>query len=495
MTSLWTLAPEKTTYPSLDQDTDADVVILGAGITGLSTAIRLADAGRSVVVLEARSVGAGSTGGSTGNLYSTLSGGLTTVYEKWDTAMLRTVIDARRRAVDAIEQLVERFDIDCEFHRRPLYRLVSADDELALRTLGRERALHETAGYVVQPADITLGTLTFQDGFMLADQAQFNPFAYLQGLAAAASALGVRIFEHSPAESMRRRGQTVHTAHAAVHARHVVHATHTPKGVHLSQTMMVPSLEYGTAARTQSEAGGEGIFWIADDQVSLRGYRHGDDFYLLAVGEKHKTGEHGDAVNHHEILYRYLAKRFPDVSAPTHGWSAQQFKAPDGLPLIGPSPMAEEHYIATGFAADGLVWGMVAAEVITAHINGETVPYDDAFSARRFTPLKSASSWAEESVHAGKHMIMDHLSHQDELDDLAPGSGRVVRHEGNKLAVYRDPQGDLTALSAICPHLKCVVHWNHSAGTWDCPCHGSRFDIHGKVLDGPACDALKPMNI
>lgn len=496
MSTLWALSEIETGYPRLDREIDTEVVVIGAGITGLTTALCLAEAGKKVVVLEARRIGDSNTGRSTGNLYSSQSSGLANLLDKWDEETVRDVVAARARGVDAIEELVSRFHIECEFHRRPLYRLIGSGAGRAVEQLERERAAHRAAGFDLFEAREALGDGPVHDGFRIDDQAQFNPLRYIQSLAGAVAELGVPIFEQSRVTEVDHGGGVVRTEAGVVRARQVVHATHTPKGINLLQTAMTPSLEYGVAAPIAEAARVDGIFWLMDESLSIRGYRHGERSYLVAVGEKHKTGEDGERTDQFDTLYRALQARFP-VEARSHQWSAQQFSARDGLPCIGQSPLVANAYVATGFGADGLVWGTVAAEIIADHITGRDNRWRKRFSARRFTPLKSAKEWVAENMHVSKHMIVDHLS-REKLDSLAsvqPGEARVVTLDGHKVAVRRDRAGELSVHSAICPHLKCVVHWNEAALTWDCPCHGSRFDTEGNVIEGPAYAPLKRIDV
>ncbi|HEU0200534.1 MAG TPA: Rieske 2Fe-2S domain-containing protein, partial [Burkholderiaceae bacterium] len=172
----------------------------------------------------------------------------------------------------------------------------------------------------------------------------------------------------------------------------------------------------------------------------------------------------------------------------------QHYRAADGLPYIGRAIGSARVLIATGFATDGLVYGTVAAQVIGDDLLGRANECAALYSPRRFTPLKSALSFLVENSNAARCMIRDHVGNGEAKDvgDIAPGQGRIVELQGKKLAVYRDQNAVLHALSAVCTHLKCVVHWNCAEHTWDCPCHGSRFDIDGQVIEGPALAPLRP---
>jgi Rieske Fe-S protein len=234
---------------------------------------------------------------------------------------------------------------------------------------------------------------------------------------------------------------------------------------------------------------------VRDASRSLRSYRHGDAEYLVVVGEKHKTGEPEPDVDYPRRLQDY-ARQYFDVATFEHSWSAQQFQSADGLPYIGPSAHGNV-FIATGFAADGLTWGAAAATIICDSILGREARGSDLLSPRRFTPVKSAKTWASENASVVKHLVGDRVSKADaaELSDVRVGEGRIIELRGRKHAVYRDLDGILSVLSPVCTHLKCHVIWNAEASSWDCPCHGSRFHPDGRVLEGPATAPLKPLPI
>ena len=493
MATVWNAATaQEQGYTALKEKTEADIAVIGGGITGLTVAQQLAEAGMRVVVLESHQIGRGNSGNSTGNLYSTLAKGLHKVRDKWGDQATRDVVRSREEAIDLIESLVDRFNIDCQFNRRPLYRVLTSEEPDLVKAMDKERDALRSAGLQVHEVESQLYSFEVIRGLKLEGQAQFNPLRYTQGLARAASKSGAVIHEHSPVTKVDHGNGLVQTDSAEVHARHIVHATHTPKGINVLQTGMTSSREYGVSARISAPISPEGIVWLLDPFHSLRGYQVNGNNYVIAVGESHKVGEGKLGSSYFDRLKSYLANHF-EVQGFEHQWSAQQFSSADGLPYIGRMHGAENAYVATGLAADGLIWGTLAGKIISDLVQDKTNPWSKRFDASRFTPVKSLKGLAEENATVTKHLVKDYLSpHQiSKLEAVGSGQGQVVSLDGEKLAVYRDNSDRLSVVSAVCPHMKCIVHWNAAETTWDCPCHGSRFETDGTVIEGPALHPLQ----
>lgn len=493
MTAIWQEGPGiKQSYPELRGMLEVDDVIIGAGITGLTTALKLIEAGRKVAIVEAAKVADSSTGNSTGNLYSTLSGGLADVQAKWDNDSIRQLVAMRGEAVTFLEEITHRFSIDCQFKRVPLHWCISGNDKELTEKLQAEYKVSTVAGLQAQlvsggcdlPVPVHLS-------LRIENQAQFNPFRFAQGLARVIKELGGLIFEGSPVRQIKPDEGLIETTHGQIRAGNIIQATHTPKGVNILQAEMQVYREYGIAAVLQDTAWPDGIYWLINDSQSVRTYTDDGKKFVIVVGSKHKTGKAEPDISYYERLNNYTNRHFGNLTL-SYKWSAQQYKSADLLPYIGHSGH-HNVFVATGFAADGLVWGTVAADIISHQILGKEHPGVSLFNPRRFTPLKSAKNWVKESSTVAKELFKSYLTpaKRAELTAIAAGDGQIVSVDGEKLAVYHSADKGLLALSSVCPHMKCRVVWNREESSWDCPCHGSRFNVDGEVIEGPACEPLQ----
>jgi glycine/D-amino acid oxidase-like deaminating enzyme/nitrite reductase/ring-hydroxylating ferredoxin subunit len=500
--SIWTNTSEFQNYPALKKNTSADVVIIGAGITGISTALLLGQTGLNVLVLESLKVGGGATAHSTGNLYFTIDRILSSLKSRYDTKTVRKVADSRLAAMNQIGEWVEQFSLDCDYREVPWILYSDYEDgcnkieeEFETGTMAELPFLKAGSGEVPFP---------HREAIKLLHQKQMNPMKYVQQLAKAALRQNCKIFENTAVRSVEREKDRfiLKTDQAEISARYVVHATHTPKGVKLVQTLLGPYREYGIACRLKVQQGDEGIFWGYHEEgkkISTRTYSNGGDHYLIVVGEPHKTGQASDNKRH--ILYlEDFAARFFDVQDTIYRWGGQHYRPADLLPYIGAGNSGSGEFIATGFSTDGLVYGTLAAMIIADEITGRKNEWAEVYDAGRIQPLKAAPEFIKENMNVAVQMVKDYAgltlgSIKSELKDLKSGEGTIIKHEGKKLAVYRNDDNSFEALSAVCPHMKCIVHWNNAEQSWDCPCHGSRFQTDGTVLEGPAFSPLEKIDL
>ena len=487
-TSVWRATAPGTDYAALQGDVATDVLVIGGGITGLTTALLLAQQGRSVVLLEAERLGSGSTANSTGNLYVTVTEGLSTIAQRWGEDVARQVVDQRRDAIAFIEGLAAQGDTGF----RRCAHLTWAIDEQHREQIIREFQALSKAGASVRldtsvpaPLPAPLG-----DVLVLQDQAQFQPQAYVNHLGQLAAQAGARIHEQSRVIELDHKTRRAATASGSVQAREIVLATHSPKGFHLVQAEMPVHREYGIARPLTGADPGPGTFWIRGAEgLSVRTFEAGGSRYLVCIGQEHKVGIH-NAKASLMVLEAAADKHFGPGTV-SHRWSAQNYHSADGLPYLGRD--ASGSFVATGFATDGLTWGTVCARVIAEQIAGRSPAFGERCKASRFAPVKGAKGMIEENVTTVKQLVKDYLTHRQaqHLASLAPGDSAHVEAEGEAFAAWRSPDGELFAVSPICTHLGCKVHWNSVETSWDCPCHGSRFRVDGTVIEGPAIAPLR----
>ncbi len=491
--SVWRGTAASTGYAMLAGDVTADVLIIGGGITGVTLANLLAEQKTAnkprVVLLEAGEIGCATTGNSTGNLYETVSGGLREIASRWGADVARQVANERRGAVAFIEERCSLLP-DVGFRRCPLVQWADAAHAEDIR---KEFDALAAAGCAVQRGGAVPAPLPAAEGevLVLQSQAQFQPQAYLVALARRAAEAGAAIHEHSRVIELDPKARRAVTATGSVTAKEIVMATHTPLGVHLVHTEMPVHREYAIALEWTADAPpGPGTFWWKGaEHLSVRTLEAGGRHFLVCAGQEHKVGIH-NAKAGLMALEEQARKHFGGRPV-THRWSAQNYRGADALPYIG-----RDHsgcFIATGFATDGLTWGTVAARLIAAELLGHEASFAQLVRPGRLSPVKGARNILEENVLVVKQLVKDYLTHRqgEKLSELKAGDSAIVEAEGETFAAWRAPDGELFAVSNVCTHVGCKVHWNSVETTWDCPCHGSRFRPDGTVVEGPAIRPLK----
>ncbi|NUT44089.1 MAG: FAD-dependent oxidoreductase [Thermoactinospora sp.] len=491
--SYWMDTAPATSYPPPAGDLDADVAVVGGGIAGLSTAWELSRAGRSVVVLEADRVAAGVTGYTTAKL-SALHGLIYAELSRSAGEQAAALYAAsQQEAVEHVAATAAEFAIDCDLERLPAYTYTESADAVgdieAEATAARAAGLEAT---LVTGTGLPYGVAA---AVRVENQAQFHPRKYLLGLTELMAAQGVVIHERtrvtelhegSPCRLVTEDGHTVT-------ARDVVVATHYPVFDRaLLFARLEPRRELVVAGPIPAGSDPGGMFLtVEDDTRSVRTapYRDSERF-LIVTGERHEPGSR-DAHERHRRLRAWAQDRFPGLHV-THAWSAQDNQSTDRMPYIGRFHVGSEHvYVATGFNGWGMSTGVLSGRLLAAELTGHDSPYRDLYDPRRLHPLREAASMAKLQLKVARHFVGDRLrTHADDVDDIGPDSGAVVRVGGERRAVYRDPSGQLHQLSALCTHLGCVVAFDENEKAWECPCHGSRFGTDGQVLNGPATSPL-----
>jgi glycine/D-amino acid oxidase-like deaminating enzyme/nitrite reductase/ring-hydroxylating ferredoxin subunit len=477
--------------PPLGTDLRAEVCVIGAGIAGITTAYLLAVEGRSVVVLDDGAIGGGETGRTTAHLASALDDRFQVLERLHGEEGARLAAASHSAAIDRIESIVGTESIACDFSRLDGYLFVPPGVSLDILDAEFEAARRAGLRDVRMMPRAPVGSFDSGPCLVFPHQAQFHPLLYLHALADAIARRGGKIFGGShvteveagpPAVVATERGPTVT-------ADFVVCATNTPiidwLVIHSKQA---PYRTFAIGARVPPGAVQPGLYWdTADPYHYVR--LHQD--VLIVGGEDHKTGQEDDAYDRFAYLESWARERFP-IGEVEYTWSGQVMEPVDGLAYIGRNPADKAHIlVATGDSGQGMTHGTIAGILLTDLIAGRPNEWERLYDPARKS-LRSAAEYLKENVNVAKQYL-DYVSPGEigSAEEIRAGHGAILRQGLAKLAVYRDEQGALHALSAVCPHLGCIVHWNTLERTWDCPCHGSRFGVDGEVLNGPAVSALE----
>jgi glycine/D-amino acid oxidase-like deaminating enzyme/nitrite reductase/ring-hydroxylating ferredoxin subunit len=496
--SVWLATTEQPQYPSLQADLDVDVAVVGGGIVGLTTALLACRQGARVALLEARQVGHGTSGNTTGKVTSQHSLLYNSLIRRHGEEKARQYAEANQAAVHRVAELTDELGIDCDLTWAPSYvwtreprRRASIEAEfLAARRLGLPATLSESTELPF-PVAAAVG---------FDDQVHFHAGRYLAGLAAGLTEAGAEVFENTRVLDISERRDVVELATSGpgtVRAQQVVLATLLPiryAGAYFARTR--PTRSYGIALRLRGDAPkGMGI-GIDSPSRSTRPWLDPGNEGLIVVGNDHETGKQQDTAAAYRDLEAWARDTF-DVEAVDYRWSSQDFTTPDKLPYVGRAPLTSRTLVATGFAKWGLSAGTAAAAILTDILADRDNPWLPAFDATRIGGPRTLAGVVKDNLEVGKDFVCGHVGRlkASSLEHLAPGEGRVVEVGGQHVGAYRDPARRVHAVSIVCSHLACTLTWNNAETSWDCPCHGSRFDIDGSVIDGPAVTPLRQVEV
>jgi len=498
-TSYWRDTESISRYPAIDRDLDVDVVVVGAGITGLTAAYLLKRSGKRVAVLERMRAGGVDSMSTTAHVTCVTDTGLAELVKHFGRDHAQAVWDAGFAAIEQIESIVAAEGIDCGWARVPgVKHLAPAgesredvktlqEDARLARELGFDAEFVETAPFVKRP------------GVVFAGQARFHPRKYLRALADLIHQQGSFVFEHSACDEVCDDPLSVKTRDRTITCKYVVLATHTPlmgktniASATLLQTKLYLYTSYVVGGRVAKGTVPDMLFWdTADPYHYLRIDERGDHDFVIFGGSDHKTGQVEDTVACFEQVEAAARAAIPALEV-THRWSGQVIETNDGLPFIGESSSSQ--FAATGYSGNGMTFGTLAGMMAQDACLGRPNPWQELFDIGRTKVRGGAWDYVKENTDYPYYMVRDRLAGPDgtSLRSLRKGEGKILELKGERVAAYRDEDGNVTLLSPVCTHLGCEVDWNPAERTWDCPCHGSRFLTSGKVLSGPAESPLEP---
>ena len=503
-TSVWMGTTEVPQFPPLTQDVRANVCIIGAGIAGMTTAYLLARAGRAVVLIDDGPIGGGETGRTTAHLTSALDDRYYDIARLHGDEGAQLAAESHMSAIHRIETIASMEDIDCDFQRVEGYLFLGGNDQR--KELERElEATHRAGINDTQLVDrIPFDFWDSGPALRFPRQATFHPLKYLKGLARAILRDGGKIYTGVHAEKIEdgEPARVTTSEGYVIGADNVVVCTNTP----VNDWLIIHSKQaayrtYVIGARIPKSSVPHGLYWDTPHPYHYIRIQQGEDSagreleydILIVGGEDHKTGQANDTEERFARLEQWARERFSMIESVQYRWSGQVMEPVDYLAYIGRNPGGDEHiYIATGDSGNGMTHGTIAGIILNELIQGRKHQWAKLYDPSR-VKLRATPEYLKENINVGKQ-YKDWFTAGDagSVEQIKPGEGAVLGTGRGKIAVYRDENGGVHQHSAVCTHLYCIVHWNGTEKTWDCPCHGSRFDPYGKVVNGPAIVGLAP---
>ena len=500
-TSIWQATTTLPTFPPLEGDVETDVCVIGAGIAGLTTAYLLTEQNQKVMLIDAHAIGTGETGRTTAHFFPP---------DEWyhniekdfgaDHATL--VANSFSKAVDLVETIIGNEQIDCSFERLNGY--LYAFSEKDFKNIEKEFDAARRAGVAVQKLEQVPG-ISFTTGpcIQYPNQAQFHPLNYLKGLAKAFVRNNGVI--HCGTRALKIEGdklmQTVSTNNGKITAKSVVVATNTPfNNKVVMHTKQAAYRTYVIGVRVPKKSVPRILMWDTGDpyyyvRLETPDSESGSEI-LIVGGRDHKVGQDVHPEHRYDEIEQWVRERFPMAQSVEYRWSGEVIEPSDGPAFLGHNPMDDNNvYVITGDSGNGMTHGTIGGMIITDLIMGRHNPWIPLYNPARKV-IHGISDFVTEQANT-LVQYSDWLKggEVDSVQDISAGQGAIVQDGSHKWAVYRDDQGELHAVSAKCTHLGCVVHFNSAERSWDCPCHGSRFDTNGEVLHGPASTPLAIVNL
>lgn len=495
--SLWISDTKKTNYQTLEKDEKADVCVIGGGIVGAITAYLLTKKGLNVIVLEKDKLCMGVTANSTAKLTSQHGLFYKYLYDEYGADFAKLYLESNEKGIKLAEEIIQNENIDCDFEKKDSYVFATTITELEkvkqeLNTLNKLGFDAEYVENIKIPADNVLGAIKFKN------QAQFNARKYTLQLFEKTSNLGAKIYENSKVEKIEKMGEnySISVGKNEVIAKYVVIATHYPiknfPGVYFSK--MYQDKTYVIAVDIgENKKMIDGMFiQSCEPIISFRTAKYNEKELLIVAGSGHKTGQPNSKIEDNFInLENYIKKYYPN-SKVVFKWSTEDCITLDKIPYIGKfSNLLPNMYVATGFKKWGMSTSHVAGKIITDLILNNKNKYADIYKATRLNPIKNIKELGNMIKESTNSLVLNKLKPiNTEFEDIKLGEGGIVEIDGEKVGIYKRQDGEIFAVKPYCGHLGCLISWNNLEKTWDCPCHGSRYDYMGNIITEPTVKGL-----
>jgi glycine/D-amino acid oxidase-like deaminating enzyme/nitrite reductase/ring-hydroxylating ferredoxin subunit len=505
--SYWIDSVQPLGFETLNSDISTDILIIGAGISGLSAAYGLAKAGRQVVVIDDGFIGSGESGRTTAHLTCALDDRYYEIEKAFGKDGSRKAAESHRAAIEWIAATVQQENIDCAFERVDGYLFLHPSDKKD--NLEKEFEATKTAGLETEWLESIPG-IAAENGpcIKFPEQGQFHIMRYLHGLANAVVRMGGRIYTKTHATSVKKSGAKANGFE--ITAEQILVATNSPvNDIVTMHTKQHPYRTYVIGAKIPKGSISRALWWDTGDldskwisdpyhYVRLSPFDETYDI-LISGGEDHKTGQADDEdipeEERYEKLIAWTKKRFPQMQEIVYRWSGQVLEPVDYMAFIGKNPGNDNIYIITGDSGNGMTHGTLGGMIITDMISGFENPWADLYSPKRISLITADVFLNEVGNMAAQYADFVKKGDISESEQLGNNEGAILSKGLKKIALYRDETGALHSFSAVCPHLGCVVQWNGEEKTFDCPCHGSRFTKEGTVINGPSKSDLKKIEV
>lgn len=490
--SYWLDSTSQTNYPTLNKDIQADVAVIGGGITGITAACLLKNDGLKVALIEADRIAQGTTGHTTAFVTSQHNMIYNKLINNFGFEKAKQYADANQKAIDFIENMIDKYSIDCDFYRLPAYTYIT--DETYIDQAKAEAEAAKSLGIDAKFVENLNLPFPIKGSVCFENQAQFHPRKYLLKIAENISDKDNQIYEHTRIVDIERDDlyTLVTDTGFKISAPKVVLASHFPfyDGLGLYFAKLRPQRSYVVTAKVKNELP-KGTFVAGGNEGwYFRSQKYRDGQMLIVGGQDHKTAHGGDMAKHYLNLKNYAENTF-DVDKFLYVWSTQDYITIDGVPYAGRLTSESENiYVGTGYGEWGMTNGTAAAGIIRDLIVRGESPYEEIYSPSRSVLTNGFANLVKENFDVAAQLIKGKLQTGEYDIDLKNDEAKVVELDGDRYGAYKDKNGNLHLVDITCTHLGCELKWNSAEKTWDCPCHGSRFTFEGDIVEGPAVTRL-----